>query len=85
MQWTLVSAACAVIGLVCHALSEWQNIKTRAAIAELKVDLIDRLNKEGERARDAITPLAMEAAKAHGRLDALESEVTYLRSSRPGR
>lgn len=81
MEWAIVSAGCAVIGLIVHGWDSWQNAKTRAAIAELKVEIIDRQKTESERTRDLIAPLGTEVAAMGARLDALSGEVHYLRGA----
>lgn len=96
MQWGIVSAACAVLGLIAHALSEWANSKTRAETADLKVFLItelgklkteicDRQDNESERTRGLVTPLGTEVARMGARLGSVEGEVQRLRALRPQR
>lgn len=85
MNWGIVSAACAVLGFVLHALSEWQNTRTRAAVAELKVWVCDRQSIESERFRDLVTPLGTDVARVGARLDAVERDVGLLQTARAPR
>lgn len=71
MEWAAVSAICAVAGLVLHVLSDRQNAKTRASIAELKCELV-------ERQHDEIAPLREDVAAMGARVEALAGQA-YLR------
>lgn len=74
MEWAILSAGCAAFGLAMHGLSEWQNAKTRASIAELKCDLLERQNS-------LIAPLGSEVAAMGARMEALSDEVHFLRQA----
>lgn len=83
MQWGILSAACTVLSLIVHALSEWQNAKTRAAILELKVSVLQEQKQESERLDGKLDPLCTDVAAMGARLNSIESEVGYLRSQPP--
>jgi len=88
VQWSIISAACAFLGFVFSAWNSYQHAQMRAAQAELKVELIDRISKESERLRDLVDPLGKETAAAGARLGAVEDEVhrlTAADSSSPSR
>lgn len=78
VQWGIVSACCAVLGLALHVLSEWSNAKTRAAIAELKTELVDRLNAQREHSDQKISALETGAAALATRQEFLEDDLKEL-------